>query len=75
MTQGMANKWVEDMAECRRRGWYSRWNGVRWEIVVEKTPGAVEDLQRLAHFRSTGRGETDEEWKAFLDRRQPAEGG
>ena len=41
------------VAECRERGWVCV--GPPWRPAPAGTPGAVEDLNRLAHFRATGR--------------------
>lgn len=44
--------------ECRERGWYAVLiPGRGWYPVPPGTPGAMEDLNRLAYFKQTGKDE------------------
>lgn len=70
---GKGLTWQADSEECAARGWYARWLGQHWELCDTNTPGAVEDLQRLAHVRATGKGEGDAEWAQVLAERAEAE--
>jgi hypothetical protein len=63
---GKGLQWEADMVECQLRGWYSRWNDDRWELVSKGMPGAVEDLVRLAALRQGQAVERDEDWRQAL---------
>ena len=64
---GKGVQWETDMRECQARNWWGRWNGRRWELVTKDTPGAVEDLQRLAALRRGEPVETDDAWRKALE--------
>ena len=71
---GKGVQWEADMAECQERNWWSRWNGFRWELATRGTPGAVEDLARLAALRQGQKVENDDAWRKVLDAKWSKEG-
>ena len=44
-------------AECREKGWYCQGGvpGFPWRPCGPEAPGATEDLNRLVHWKTTGR--------------------
>lgn len=52
-----AARWTGEFpgkAECRERGWWAVRAPIGWRPVPAGTPGATEDLNRLAYFEMTG---------------------
>ena len=52
--EAWAGEWP-GAAECRDRGWWAvRMPGAGWQPCAPETPGATEDINRLAVYRETG---------------------